>query len=425
MAISKREKREESRGAMMVKRVSAIALALLMALSMCSIMVAAFPEAAACDEGGTAEWEYYNYGGFGYTDLNAAYYYYLFSAEDNRDLRFEFKGEFPHARYMSFTLYDEGQLPVTALLDVDINPDPGNQNPFRPGVDRTVTNRSYTVQMVPEGSAHEGEPNTLVIPDEVKTAVLLMRVYLPDDGQPLDGGVGMPATSTFYDATGLPAPAPPWMDESEYGDRSIAELLEMQVNVWAYRDALSPYVDSWRFDESYFMPQYGSPYTYTSLAYYPERGDIAVMRFRAPTFTDTSDGGGAFTGEEDTRYFSISVADSRTTITQCTIHDSNLVIDEDGFVNLVIGAPTWLANRAASKGWNVLPGKLKNKPMLVFRQMLPRDDFEGSFMGLPELDIFVPPAESGFLEKAASQHIGDWALQGDYCTSSEFRKMLR
>ena len=73
MAISKREKREESKGAMMVKRVSAIALALLMALSMCSIMVAAFPETAACDEGGTAEWGYYNYGGYGYTDLNAAY----------------------------------------------------------------------------------------------------------------------------------------------------------------------------------------------------------------------------------------------------------------------------------------------------------------------------------------------------------------
>ncbi len=422
MAISKRE---EAKGEMMVKRVSAIALALLMALSMCSIMVAAFPEAAACDEGGEAEWGYYDYGGYGYTDLNAAYYYYLFSAEDNQDLRFEFKGEFPHARYMSFTLYDEGQLPVDALHDVDINPDPWNRNPFRPGVDRTVANRSYTVQMVPEGSAHAGEPNTLVISDEVKTAVLLMRVYLPDDGQPLDGGVGMPSTSTFYDATGETAPGPAWMDVGDYRDTTIRELLEMQEYVHAYRDALSPYVESWSVDESYFLPQYGSPYVWTSLDYYPELGDIAVMRFRAPTFTDTSGGGGEFTGEEDVRYFSVSVAASWTTITQRTIHDSELVIDEDGFVNLVIGAPRWLANRAKSKGWNVLPGKLDQKPMVVFRQMLPRDDFAGSFMVLPELDIFVPPEQSGALEKAASQHIGDWALQGDYCTKREFRRMLR
>ncbi len=59
------------------------------------------------------------------------------------------------------------------------------------------------------------------------------------------------------------------------------------------------------------------------------------MRFRAPSFTDTSGGGGELTGEEDVRYFSVSVGGLLTTMTSRTINDSELVIDDEG----ELGAP--------------------------------------------------------------------------------------
>lgn len=166
----------------MVRYVSAVILALLIAV----LILAPSAEAVLCDGGvggETADWAYWDYPSVGFIDLNAAYYYYLFNAAENDTLRFEFSGEFPHSRYMSFTLYNvTNQLPVGVLNDFEIEPDPGNQNPFVPGTDRATVDRSYTVRMVPEGSAQAGLPNALVIPADVEIACLLLRVYLPDDG---------------------------------------------------------------------------------------------------------------------------------------------------------------------------------------------------------------------------------------------------
>lgn len=65
-------------------------------------------------------------------------------------------GDFPHARYFSVQatpsfepehyggLFGIGEIPI---VDADIEPDPGNVNPFRVGADRTATNRAYTVHL--------------------------------------------------------------------------------------------------------------------------------------------------------------------------------------------------------------------------------------------------------------------------------------
>src|SRR3954449_3329179 len=52
------------------------------------------------------------------------------------------KGEFPHARYTSFTSYDTALRSADGLPDVAIAPDRGATNPFRPGASRADTNRS-------------------------------------------------------------------------------------------------------------------------------------------------------------------------------------------------------------------------------------------------------------------------------------------
>jgi hypothetical protein len=68
----------------------------------------------------------------------------------------EIKGDYPHARYFSFNAYDAAARPVDALADVEVVPDEGSSNPFLPGADRTVDNRSYTLRAV-AGARPEGE----------------------------------------------------------------------------------------------------------------------------------------------------------------------------------------------------------------------------------------------------------------------------
>ncbi len=406
----------------MVRYVSAVILTLLIAV----LILAPSAQAVLCDGvggGETADWAYWDYPSVGFIDLNAAYYYYLFNAAENDTLRFEFSGEFPHSRYMSFTLYNvKNQLPVGVLNDFEIVPDPGNLNPFVPGTDRAAADRSYTVQMVPQCSAHEGEPNTLVIPADVEIACLLLRVYLPDDGQPLDGGVGMPDTSVFDDAKGEPADGPAKLRVENYLTGDLTGTLQLALRTQEYYAAISTQVESWRIEIPNAFPQYENPYIWMPLAH-PGPGRVALVRFRAPSFTDTSGGGGTFSGQEDVRYFSVSVGSLLTTMTSRTINDSELVIDEEGYVNLVIGCPRILAPLARSRGWNFIPTRRLAQPILVFRQMLPQADFEGSFLRISKLYLYEPPGPL-VEELKASNFVGDWAPQGEYRTTWEFIKML-
>lgn len=67
----------------------------------------------------------------------------------------EFEGRFPHARFFSIEAlppYDPWEYTAeggvggaeTGVVDIDIDPDPGHVNPFRPGSNPNATNRNYS-----------------------------------------------------------------------------------------------------------------------------------------------------------------------------------------------------------------------------------------------------------------------------------------
>src|SRR3954468_18125080 len=58
--------------------------------------------------------------------------------------RIRITGKYPHARYMSFNVYDNLQRPLDALADVELRPDAGSSNPFVAGSSRGVSKRDYT-----------------------------------------------------------------------------------------------------------------------------------------------------------------------------------------------------------------------------------------------------------------------------------------
>ena len=64
-------------------------------------------------------------------------------------------GRFPSARYFKFNFYTFErstfvEVPGAALAGYDIEPDSGSGNPFKPGADRQVKNRNFTINVLAE-----------------------------------------------------------------------------------------------------------------------------------------------------------------------------------------------------------------------------------------------------------------------------------
>ena len=116
---------------------------------------------------------------------------------------------FPYCRYMQFALYEEQELggfvgTLEHLIDIQIDPDPGSENPFRVGADRHAVGRAFTLRVV-AGERPPGArlPNTLYC-DPAKPLEMVYRTYLPDAGRDGSGDVGLPSyEATLADGTAL------------------------------------------------------------------------------------------------------------------------------------------------------------------------------------------------------------------------------
>src|SRR4051812_20156251 len=71
--------------------------------------------------------------------------YWLGRYEGVPGTRIRLTGSFPHARYMSFNVYDPAGRPLDSIADHQIDPARGSVNPFRPNASRTASKRDYTV----------------------------------------------------------------------------------------------------------------------------------------------------------------------------------------------------------------------------------------------------------------------------------------
>lgn len=158
------------------------------------------------------------------TDPHVTYAKLIFVAPIGSQLLIE--GDFPHARYMSFEIlppFDPrhpatgcmGETPEVPLVDVDIEPDQGDINPFRVGADRTCPNRHYHVVFdLMLGNAVELNPQAMKSPEYrapgnrrvgapfgfagpwgnnvLTPSVLWLRIYAPDRDTGIYGGVSLP-----------------------------------------------------------------------------------------------------------------------------------------------------------------------------------------------------------------------------------------
>lgn len=161
------------------------------------------------------------------------------------------RGTYPHARYTSLISYNQLGRAQDGLADYQLDPDPGSTNPFRAGADRTAERRSYTVNVLDlRNVGADGKPlynNTNPKTDELprndlyavpdvpfpetvngqtyENWILVLRIYVPDKGLDLDGGVPLPEPElTLPDGTVLTGQALCDRVDSESKDRISHDL---------------------------------------------------------------------------------------------------------------------------------------------------------------------------------------------------------
>lgn len=139
-----------------------------------------------------------------YPDLYSNYWEYTYMVNENQDKIVCLKGEFPHSRYFSLSLYnDETGDVVAGIDDAHIEPDKGSKNPFR----ETASGKHYyTIYVVPNNTEQGiidklGSKNVVKVTAGVNKLAMALRQYLGTtaDGSVKDeyGGVELPAITAI------------------------------------------------------------------------------------------------------------------------------------------------------------------------------------------------------------------------------------
>lgn len=290
-------------------------------------------------------------------DFNANYY--VFPYEVDPDTEIVIKGQFPYARYMSFTLTGQIDTVIANAPDRELIPDPGSTNPFLPGADWDADNRNYTIKIrstaPPQGSEHfvlgagnntfyagtlkDGSPNSF--------GFIGLRIYVPSLGYDKTGGVGLPKITycaakkdckntnivgTFNNTTPPENPLnPAKVSNKETWSNHCSDMVGPDCDLtWSRIGVIATRI---------LQPDLNTVYTISDQIH-RDPGKLLFIRWKAPTFPDTNHNIGII-GNEDMRYWSMSFVTRVALLGLYTLGDFQAIIDKQGYVNLVIsfGAP--------------------------------------------------------------------------------------
>jgi hypothetical protein len=363
----------------------------------------------------------------------AAVYYVAELPTPPPGVSYRIEGEFPHSRYMSFTAYNG--LPMDHLPDVAIPADAGSSNPFIAGASRTVANRSYTVQLVDQPAPSDPaqrQPGALYIgagQHETPAAefYLMYRIYVPDQGSGLDGGVPLPqieAVGPGAQEAGLSATAcqnaremldNPQLEELQWQEAQAslpANAPESQKATnppeWSVSSGLANGATGSRLglgEEVSGGPGSNPDNEYVSAPVSTAYGRVIVMHGKAPTTPKTYQGQPVM-GRGDLRYWSIC-QNSRTTRYIACLADYQVKLERYRYYTIVVSDP---AHRpSGARNW--IPYGPEPEAQLIYRHMLPsKKFFPYSAQGV---------AASG---KPIEEVMGAYYPRTVYCTTAQFEE---
>lgn len=332
-----------------------------------------------------------------FPDDSALYYQGGFALPPG--VRVRISGRFPHARYMSFNVYDPALRPVDGLTDIAIKPDKGSHNPFLRGASRRYAHRSYTV-FIEGGDPPKSRPaNTIYAGASNPAGLFIYRIYVPDRGSSETGDVGLP-TATL-EAAG--AQAPPQSACANFVKPGVTGINELLANASPPAELPLPSGSNppvWRrfvnLLSSLAVNSFGSPdpggvdldkyggsggflsnrdNAYVSAPLNRNLGPIVVTRLRAPTFADTRAGVRKMPGGQ-LRYWSMCMNDPITQRFTGCVNDDRAVRTRGGYATVVVSTPARRPGTATAKcGVNWLPWGVNTRGLLIYRNMLPDPRF--------------------------------------------------
>ncbi len=299
------------------------------------------------------------------------------------------KGQYPHARYISFTVANQlggGQLGNGRFLRGDeILPDDGSSNPFWPSSTRDVLVRNYTLNIV-QGDIDNSNPempNTLYTgtTSENERVHLSIRTYLPDRGYDGTGNMLLDNCNE-RPLSGLPIVSLVLCNGTIVTGRNLVHILRCikgpdpngyELNQWIHCISESNDMTNapcftklvsqvfWNTDYSVTgsfeadCPEKrvinhppsndggfaNNPDTkYMLLPFSFGYGDVVVVQGKMPTHPATRHGNSTLPNDTQVQYFSVSTAAGPASGEGYdTVCDEQVPLDSDGFYTIVVSWP--------------------------------------------------------------------------------------
>ena len=352
-----------------------------------------------------------------FPDTHVSYFRYTFQLPAERKIMFKVSGRYPRGRYMGFNIYNSVQMDSkTGIADFEIEPDSGSENPYRTGDADTAG--SYTLWMNPHEPKIAQTPmvNDLTAATDDPTAKLnreiWYRIYAPSNGAGGSGEVDLPRVEAYDQSSGRPVACPTHVEiPVPKGSLDWSKLWTLPPG---------PREDkSLHFVHHQGMGLYANRDTHYVAARLPLRGssdDVAIIKFRAPR-VPSSMGDLGHPERADVRYWSFCIGSAMVTTTSSCLSDGDAIVDENGFVTIVIGKPAF---RVLTSGVNFMNRPNAFLPMLIYRNLLTTDGFTGDIRTIP-FWMARNPLTSIADDFAADKFIGDYAPVGLVCPSAEYQ----
>ena len=343
-----------------------------------------------------------------FPDSSAQYWSAHYVAVPGTRIRID--GIFPYSRYTSWNVYDPILRPFAKKSDFELQPDPGSANPFLPGADRTTPpdQRHYTLFITFDPNDQPG-PNTIYVdPSKNPRGLFTLRVYVPDAGRDMTGGVGLPqvtweptsstgpppttspcrnlekpSSSTVSGAygglagasTGPPYPGrnPPVWHKFVNLCQSGADLLfDNQLGDRVPQTGQSP---CGNFGSGGFLSNLDNAYVYAFVS--RGFGPLVVFHGKAPTFAATYPNAPTMPSGVQLRYWSLCQNDPITQRYVGCRRDDQARVDSQGNYTIVVSPPAaWPAaaqRRCPTASW--IPWGPQPDGVMIYRHMLPDPSF--------------------------------------------------
>ena len=338
---------------------------------------------------------------------------------------------------MALQIYDYNRNVLSALRDDAIDPDSGQVNPYRPG--GGSAQGTYTVQLIFRPGPLRGPASNTLYAGRTQSIILLYRIYYSNNPDDLTGGTSNPVLPTLTVAgatltTCAPRPIISPLSSTVWGRleqnnfAGVAPSLTLPASnppMW-FLEATSGSTNFFPSQDNSYMSAFLSR-RYLSPPY---RYNLAVMRMRAPTFTDTQNGIPPY-ANADMRFWSVCTDEPVATgVTRCISDD--MAANVGGFVTFVISDPVakpsdsvlnkwgaeWLAWGALASGDSIYDARgnvMTNASgpyyynAVLYRQTVSSPAFAASITNVSALP-----------RQQAQSAMGDYWPQLGYCALQDF-----